>query len=269
MYAFIIQNNFGSSHHRGIDAANITKSRVYRCGYLKSSAFINVFVHVKYVCPQILKSYNTSYHVFDRIDNFRNLDLSGFSGEIVSTDYQLKYCKTRVCAVIPHHVNIRCNFHNMYFTNKTNPTVGLVGTNTHVPYNLFEELKSFKILVEKKNDLCLFYNKIDIAISWKSLEHKPNERFSNPIWFGIPTIGYAHNRAYTEYKNANPFLCTNVSCVKMVIYGILNGSLSEKFVRLQQEVRNDVHPLRVSQMYNSMFELLNLKSSRRAVSPLL
>lgn len=266
MHIFLIHNRWGSAHHRGIDASRITNGKIHHCGHSNLTKAA-IFVHVKYVCDQAMKQYEQAYHVFDRIDNFRKVNLKGFSGEIVSTESQLRECSMRVCAVIPHHINLSCRFHSQLL--HTPPNIGFVGTSTRVPATLVKKLHAFPTRHEKLGELCLFYDNIDIAIAWKNEKNKPNERFSNPVWFGIPTIGSVYNTAFTEYKNAASFLCYSEDCVIDRVYGIQNRSLTEKFLRLRAEVRNDVNSRSVTRMYFSMFQMLFRNSTRRAIAPLI
>ena len=73
--------------------------------------------------------------------------------------------------------------------------------------------------------IIMTHDKIDIAIAWKKPDKfRPAERFTNPISFGIPTIGYRGFATFRYYKRAGPFLCDTSYCIVSRIEGILNGS---------------------------------------------
>jgi hypothetical protein len=135
--------------------------------------------------------------------------------------------------------------------------LGLVGSSTPVSHALLEQLRNYTnytVLSEKKVRGCRFYNSIDIAIAWKKdSKDRPGERFSNPLWFGIPTIGHSYHVSFADYKHAHPFLCTSEACVLTKVQAIANGTLVPAFRKLRDEVRADVNSV-VARMYLDLFK---------------
>jgi len=164
--------------------------------------------------------------VFDHIDaTDSQLDafhaMSGnFSGEIMGSGPHLDHlCRTPICTVIPHHYNLPCK---PRLDRRGKRTIGLIGWNRNQPV-LQQEFRAAGIttVMEPKSGLslrggvtkaqrehfraasCGFYSGLGVAISWSRPEscYEPNQRFTNPIYLGIPTIGYAHqvSRSLTHW----------------------------------------------------------------------
>lgn len=269
---FVVMNTgWGSGKIRGRDSARITNSSVTTCDVAdRLSLEPFTVVHVKRPCKVAFQRWPGAHHVFDRVDNFdANIATYNFSGEIFSDEAQFVSCRTKVCAVIPHHVNLACHVRPIP-TAYNNPVIGFVGTQGKASVSIPKHLNASVLKEYSSPDPCAtFYDKIDIAIAWKKEGYlRPAERFTNPIMFGIPTIGFARFRTFQHYKMADPFLCTTHKCVVQRLQGIMNGSLSKAFRKLRDEVRRDVDGAQVAKLYRSMFTLLARTSSRRVIAPL-
>jgi hypothetical protein len=115
---------------------------------------------------------------------------------------------------------------------------------------------------------CHFYSQITLAIAWspfivtneslrgeyrfnlvnrlghidqESVDYwhaeKPAERFTNPQWFDIPTIGYAKYASFQEY--GTEFLCETDSCVLDLIARIERGDMDDAVARVRDHVKRD------------------------------
>ena len=259
---FIAQNKRGSARHRGYDAARIVGGTVAPCDASVASIPADMFVHVKYPCEHARPV--QAFHVFDRIDNVKSYAASTaqnpmpspwFDAEITSNKAQLRQCGNRTCARIPHHANLNCRMHVDRTLTRRRPVLGLVGGNhMPVPHPLLEQLRNYTVLSETKVHGCRFFDQIDIAVAWKKAgKDKPGERFSNPLWFGIPTIGHSYHVSFADYKHAHPFLCTSEACVLTKVQAIANGTLVPAFRKLRDEVRADVNSV-VARMYLDLFK---------------
>lgn len=193
-----------------------------------------------------------------------------FDAEIVTHGAALRQCNTRVCASIPHHVNLDCKIHNLSRGGAhRRMRIGLVGQ--YINY----DAKSLGLhpddVVTEGFKLCRFYDAIDIAISWRksSNNNLPQERFTNPIYFNIPTIGHSFHTSYTEYEHGRPFLCSTLTCLHDTIRTIRNQSLDVEFAKLREEVVRDVHPTNVGRLYLGLFDQVRRKfGMRRSIAPL-
>ena len=259
----------GAARIRGYDAARIVGGTVAPCDASVASIPADMFVHVKYPCEHARPV--QAFHVFDRIDNFKPyaastaqspMPLPWFDAEITSNEAQLRRCGNRTCARIPHHANLKCRMHGHVNRTLTRRrlVLGLVGSSTPVSHALLEQLRNYTnytVLSEKKVRGCRFYNSIDIAIAWKKdSKDRPGERFSNPLWFGIPTIGHSYHVSFADYKHAPPFLCASEACVLTKLQAIENGTLIPAFRKLRNEVRADVNSSVVARMYLDLFKRL-------------
>ena len=81
------------------------------------------------------------------------------------------------------------------------------------------------------------------------LRYKPGERFTNPIVYGVPTIGHRSYYSFAHYEHAGPFLCADAPCVRNVIGKLAAGELDAPFAALVAEVTADVDPLLVGLSY--------------------
>ena len=261
---FLVHNDWGSARMRGHDAARIVGGTVAPCNASVASIPAGVFVHVKFACAHARPA-RAAFHVFDRIDNTNAVDLSWFDAEITSNDAQLRQCRTRICATIPHHANLDCRMHAGFARRR--PIVGLVGSSTPASRTLLEQLRPYTVVSEMEVSGCKFYDQIDIAIAWKKREkNRPGTRFAMPLWFGIPTIGHAYHASYAEYEHAHPFLCSSDACALDKIHGIANGTLGPAFRKLRAEVRADVNSSVAARRYLALFERLRRRDSRRMIA---
>lgn len=270
----MVSNTFGSAIHRGFDAARLVNGSSVHCHDIRNASLNVLFVvHVKYPCVAAFETYTTAQHLLDRIDNVRNLS-HPFAAEVVTDEVQCRHSPYRVCAVIPHHINLSCKLRGLTWPTPRNAVVGFVGTYTPLPSDLATAVRRVAHIVREKpsraSPCTSFYDKIDIAISWfKPGISRPAERFTNPIAFGIPTVGHSSFSSFSHYVHAQPFLCRTSTCVIDRLHGILNGSLRSQFAALHDEVIRDVHPENVARLYRSTFELTTHRSSsRRAIAPL-
>merc|ERR1712220_26099 len=166
-----------------------------------------------------------------------------FDAEITSNKAQLRQCGNRTCARIPHHANLNCWMHVDRTLTRRRPVLELLG--------------NYTVLSETKVHGCRFFDQIDIAVAWKKAgKDKPGERFSNPLWFGIPTIGHSYHVSFADYKHAPPFLCASEACVLTKLQAIENGTLIPAFRKLLDEVRADVNSSVVARMYLDLFKRL-------------
>ena len=260
---FLVHNHWGSAVMRGHDAARIVGGAVAPCNASVASLPADVFVHVKFACAHARPA--PGFHVLDRIDNTDTVDLSWFDAEITSNEAQLRQCRTRVCATIPHHANLDCRMHAGLARRR--PIVGLVGSSTPASHTLLKELRAYAVVSEMKVSGCKFYDQIDIAIAWKKHErNRPGTRFAMPLWFGIPTIGHAHHTSYAEYEHAHPFLCSSDACALAKVHGIVNGTLGPAFRKLREEVRADVNSSVAARRYLALFERLRHRDGRRMIA---
>ena len=265
---FVISNRHGSSIIRGLGAVRITNGSLAFCDRIWESRVgaPSVVVHVKLPCRTAFGRWPIAHHVYDRIDQF-NLDVRRyrFAAEILSDEAQYPGCHSRVCAVIPHHVNMGCRIHEN-FTPPPKPVVGVVGMGV-APIPI--AIPNVTIMYERGHP-CAFFDQIDIAVAWKKEgRFRPAERFTNPIAFGIPTIGSDYFPSFRHYVAAAPFLCRSDACIVERIHAILNGTLLAPFDALRSEVLQDVDPRNVQRLYESVFRLAARTGRRRALAPLI
>jgi len=210
--AFVYGRMAYSAVHRGTLPAAALGATRFRCG--KEATFsdrrFDVVIHLKHVCHGALGL--GAHHVFDHIDaghtqlaRFHTMSRN-FTGEIMSSGPHIDHlCRTSVCTVIPHHYNLPCA-PQLGRSNKT--AVGLLGWNDMrtVVQQKFREA-GIRTVLEPRSGFgfgatrarnfsaasCAFYSELGVAIAWNTPQniYEPNQRFSNPIHLGIPTIGYA------------------------------------------------------------------------------
>ena len=269
-----MHSKVGASRHRGVDAARIVGGTVARCDASVASIPADMFVHVKYPCEHARPV--QAFHVFDRIDNPRSYATSTaqnpmpspwFDAEITSNEAQLRQCGNRTCARIPHHANLNCRMRVDRTLTRRRPVLGLVGSSVPVPHALLEQLRNYTVIQEKevRGAPCLFYDQIDVATAWKKAGAlRPGERFSNPLYFGIPTIGHSYHVSFADYKHAHPFLCTSEACALTKVQAIANGALAPAFRELCDEVRADVNSSVVARMYLALFKRLRYRDAASA-----
>ena len=84
--------------------------------------------------------------------------------------------------------------------------------------------------------------KFDDLKDWHRI--KPAERFTNPLFFDIPTIGYSNYSAYQEY--GNELLCNSDECVLECIKRIQSGSMNRTIFETRKRVVREVNPQRMA-----------------------
>ena len=262
---FVVTNNRSSALHRGIHVAAMLSQHHALCSELTSSRTYDVYIHVKFVCSKVLG--NGASHVLDRIDSVRRIDMRPFDAEITNTRSETRRSfVTKMCITIPHHVNLHCRQHG---APRTPPVVGLVGQNSRADPELLRLLRRrYRVVLEGANP-CAFFDAIDVAIAWKksNLVRLPQERFTNPIYFRIPTIGHKFHASYGEYVHSVPFLCDTPNCALETIRGIVNRSLWPQFEALRTEVESDVSDGATMRLYRFLFDNVNRTDIRQYVGP--
>lgn len=261
---FVLSNHRSSAVHRGIHVAALLSQHHALCSDLNSTRTYDVYIHVKFACKKVLG--NGASHVLDRLDSLQRIDMRPFDAEITNTRSETRSCATKMCITVPHHVNLPCRRHGVP---KNPPVVGLVGQNSRPDPNLLKLLRSrYKVVVERTNP-CAFFDAIDVAIAWKKSEmvNLPQERFTNPIYFRIPTIGHKFHASYGEYAHSAPFLCDTPNCTLETIRGIVNRSLWLEFESLRAEVESDVSDDAMRRLYGFLIDHVNRTGIRQYFGP--
>lgn len=215
---------------------------------------IRVMVHVKNPCLNFLNV--SKYNVYDATDNKKFVNASRFDAQITANP--LKVCGSRICIRIPHHDNLNCKVHSNARKESLSTrriVIGIVGNEPTIT-----RMSGYHVLLEKDfAQPCVFFDRINIAIAWKkkaSLFQLPCERFTNPISWNIPTVGYAY-ASYKNYHQARPFVCTDSKCVHETIRNITIGKLDTQFRALRREVVKDTSPARILHLYRLLFSQLS------------
>lgn len=262
---FVTTNNRTSAIHRGVEVAHIVGGSHVDCKHVGENRNIlheaHVVIHVKFPCSAAFSASNAS-HMYDRVDSVRRVDMRKFQSEIVSCRRAVANCRAKKCFVIPHHLNLRCNVHGGVANGKS--IIGYVGKYVYVPPHMKSNLSSYRMLYERNFDHpCRFFNSIDIAVSWKKPSvFCPQERFSNPIYFNIPTIGTDHHCSFTDLDEERNFICSTEDCVRSKIEKIRNGSLRSEFSQLRKKIIHYVSKENVRKMYIDAFEsTINMRAS--------
>ena len=253
---FVVSNTWGSSMHRGYDMSSLLGASVVQCYDANVSASVDVMIHVKFPCYRLRAT--ARHHIFDRVDNY-HFDMARvpwMRTEIVPTHHMAQSC-THQCIFIPHHMNLNCSVHSDAWWNKTNPVIGIVGTDVRSKINLVSwSLLGYSVNYETMGHPCEFFNAIDVAVVWKKHDGVdiPVERLTNPIWFNIPTVAHSFHIGYTEYTHASPFLCDSLFCLRRMVQYLSHASndLMESFALLRREVMNDVDVAHVVSLYKRM-----------------
>jgi len=249
-----IQSNRGSWKIRGISTSNLFQGHTLSCQddifkFLNRFPPIIAMVHVKNPCYKFVNF--SLYNIYDAVDNKKYVNLSRFDAQITANIHDS--CTTKICMRIPHHDNLHCNVHKLPISHHT-PTIGIVGNEQSISY-----LKSYRIIRETDfSNSCAFFNSIDIAIAWKKRALKselPCERFTNPVSWNIPTIGYPY-KSYKSYNHSNTFICSDLKCIFRKIRDIRTGVLEYDFNQLRNEVVQDIGPTHIKHLYNLLFEKL-------------
>jgi len=176
--------------------------------------------------------------------------------------------------------------------------IGLVG-NAKVYGSIADTLASANISFIKESvgkghvrHTCSFFSQISIAIawspyiktnkSWTEYSHiiekpesvayfysqKPAERFTNPQWFDIPTIGFRNYSSYQAY--GNEMLCDTDSCVLELIARIDRGEMDETIARVRQRAKRDTGVERNGKLLrNVLSDIVHWRQANVAASPTL
>jgi len=213
--AFVYLTLAWSAMHRGTLPAAALGAKHFSCE--KAATFsgrrFDVVIHLKHACHHALLL--GTHHVLDHIDvSPRELDKfhaisRKFTDEIMNSGPHLDHlCRTSVCTVIPHYYNLPC-VPRLARSNTT--AVGLLGwdESQHALQRAFRAA-GITTVVEPRSQFgatpthaqrerfratsCAFYSELSVAIAWNGAQacYEPNQRFTNPIHLGIPTVGYAH-----------------------------------------------------------------------------
>lgn len=227
----------------------------------------DVFLHCKSVCKWMLEHPSTrdKLHILDGVDAYQ-LAPPSFRGQIFGNTADLEaHCNTLVCAVVPHHNNLRpkllaneCTLDPG--TQRSRPPgrrarpIGIIGTqcDTKLQMDLekvwMERVRRepyYNATSQGLQRACHFYSSVDAVVAWKQFKwhgqspsHAPNilwkppTRYTNTVLLGVPTIAYAGYRAYQELAPPE-LLCYSEECVHDTIMLLRAGKLDVQ-VRQQQ-----------------------------------
>jgi hypothetical protein len=255
---FVTTNSRNSGIHRGLDAARLVGGKHIDCShanrYKEQFRLANVVVHVKFACHAAFVLSNAT-HIYDRVDSVRKVNMTLFASEIVSCKQAAATsCRASRCYVVPHHINLNCRIHSDVNMNDTR--IGYVGQNIQIPNELKSQLSKYRLTYERMfKSSCQFFDGINLAIAWRKPNiFLPQERFTNPIYFNIPTIGTSYHPSFLELDDKRHFLCTNSTCVRYKIELIRKGQLKDEFAYLRRRVMHYVSPANVRKMYMYAFE---------------
>jgi hypothetical protein len=237
---------------------------------------VDIFVHTQRICSAPIKLCNKSMvHILDLQDQPRAALtlLPQMDGEILLSKKATEtHCITKLC----FRCSFAFNLHNCYKVvnkerelrrrmNKTSTyrMVGLVG-NSRDYGTIAGTLRRANISFTREyfgkasiKKTCEFYSQITLAIAWspyiptnrsghkvmdqKTIDYwhgqKPPERFCNPQWFDIPTIGYSEYSSFQAY--GNEFLCGTDQCVLDLMARIEAGEMDRDIARVRERVRRD------------------------------
>lgn len=255
---FAVHNDAGSALHRGRDVARLLNQSWVRCSE-SANATADVVVHVKFPCAQL--RHRARHHVLDVVDNW-NHDASRHDWihtAIVSTREAADACPTRRCVRIPHHANLACREHPRIDFVPRPVVVGVVGTDFWSKFNLVSvALVGYTVRTESPGDPCAFYDAIDVAVVWKKNgnAHSPAERFTNPVYFNIPTVVHSFYAGPREYNGSAAFACGSYACLRPLVASVAAGGRRGEFASLREEVRRDVSPASVARAYGALFASL-------------
>ncbi len=129
----------------------------------------------------------------------------------VDFEYVSALVDNKVILIPQHH----CNFEQIKRTREEITTIGCIGADAafdYIPLELKEEIKKRGMeLVEyssfkTREDICSFYQEIDIQLVWRPYIRKQKIRLSNPLKlvnaasFGVPTIAL-DEPTFVEFKD--------------------------------------------------------------------
>ena len=258
----------GTNKMRGSDVVQILSaqhsSSILTAEYESCRAHISclydVFVHIKHACKAALRCNGT--HIMDTVDLPPE---HGFAGHIFETDAQLGTdCTSRCCAAIPHLFNLNCRSSKLLASEhmRTNGSVAVLGwtPTVHAQVRALRPFVDLPLEAEPKQEdfkgLCPWYEtRVRVAIAWKTNNKSSGacERFTNPIWLNLPTIGHVFYDCQRELDPDGTFLCGDGSCVNRTIESFRTGSLDEPFQRLVQRVKLATRANTIARMYASFF----------------
>ena len=246
----------------------------------------DVFVHCKSVCRWMLEHPSTrdKSHILDGVDAYQ-LAPPTFRGQIFGNTADLEaHCNTPVCAVVPHHSNLRpkllangCTLDPG--TQRTRPpgrhAIGIVGSqcDTKLQMDLekvwMERVKRepyFNATSKGLERSCLFYSTVDAVVAWKQFKWhgqspahtphilwKPPTRYTNTVLLGVPTIAYAGYRAYQELAPPE-LLCYSEECVHDTIMLLRAGKLDVQVRQQQQCVTAMFSNHEIASRYEQVFD---------------
>ena len=222
----------------------------------------DVYVHIKHACQAALSCHGK--HIMDTVDRPPE---HGFDGHIFETDTQLRAdCASQCCAAIPHLFNLKCRPSKLQASEKIrgNGSVAVLGWhNATTTLGVFESLRPFVDLplqqepqTDRFSRLCSWYEThISVAIAWKTNNKSKGacERFTNPIWLNLPTIGHVFYDCQREFDPEGTFLCGNTSCINRTIQSFRAGLLDEPFQRLVDRVKRATNAEALRKRYASFF----------------
>lgn len=260
---------WGSFRMRGIDMAAAFTNASY--GGCDIKGRFEVYVHVKYLCPNLLQERTSSAHIYDVVDSsIGRLRRGRLDGVIMGTNTDIrKNCRKlgAICARIPHHVNHNCtprrqNWPLRQFNGKY--VIGVLGTSnyTYLYKDLQKLLPNYEVLLQNSfsSGLCEFYDNISLALLWvDNFYHteigirKPPTRMTNTARVNIPMVATSTYAAYHLYDPENKFLCADLPCIKTTVEAILKGMLRSDFVALKKRADKDTSSETIVGKYQRLF----------------
>ena len=261
-----------ASIHRGVATANVISQRTalsasaLLCNQARPTRGVDIYVHIKHPCHHILAS-TSHIHIHDVIDFKGPLGplQTNFTATIFASEFDMILrCKTHICSIIPHHFNLDCKSNST--ARKGGEGIGLVGTSYNdASIKTIEDRLGLTLVREIPSRPCHFFRSIHIAIAWKGTKKlhyedavggnsqvKPAERYTNPIYQGIPTIGYRGYHSFSEY--GNKFLCGDLLCVRVLIQKIERGQVKAAFKTLHESVTHDTGTAALVMRYLALFQ---------------
>ena len=261
-----------ASIHRGVATANVISQRTtlsasaLLCNQARPTRGVDIYVHIKHPCRHILAS-TAHVHIHDVIDFKGPLGplQNNFTATIFASEYDMILrCKTHICSIIPHHFNLDCKSNST--ARKGDEGIGLVGTSYNdASIKTIEDRLGLTLVREIPSRSCIFFRSIHIAIAWKGTKKlhyedalggntqvKPAERYTNPIYQGIPTIGYRGYHSFSEY--GKKFLCGDLMCVRELIKKIERGQVKAAFKTLHESVTHDTGTAALIMRFLALFK---------------
>ena len=269
--------NAGTFKHRGVAVANLLGQDIGICGRVEKK--YDIYVHIKWPCNHLRN--HSGWHVLDVLDNPRTVISSlHFNAEIFQTNEDITArCSAPVCAKIPHHFNMKACLKLRRAASRarsdlsTTEHIGIVGTARNYDVDnlqsIFHDKYSAKVVFvrEREGFECEFLLRITFAIAWVKLStstfRKGGERFTNPIRFGIRTIGHAAYPAFNEYGQT--FLCNSSACALNLYSQIRNGSYDNEFEDTRRRIIQDTSPSVTRARYMQVFRSIETQAPSSSV----